>query len=443
MVQVGYLHLLRTNRNFTRLFLARLVSLFGDWVNLLAVLALLRSLGVVSAGSFGVVLILKMLPGVIVAPLAGVFADRYSRRMIMILADLLRAFIVLGLFAVLWFPSVGLVYTLIGLQACLSAFFEPARSAMLPDIVAANELTAANALGAATWSAMLTVGAAVGGLITAYLGWKMALALDVVSYLLSMVFLWSLHEPPFEREAEDESKGWLSLLGIKAVITGLLYVWQRPRVLTLLLVKFVWSMSGPVVLVLTILGENVFRIAAAPMLGVSLLYMARGMGTGLGPVLARSVSRSEPKAMERFITWGFWVVGVFYILIGLANSIWVASVFVLLGHLGGATLWVFSTIRLQQCVPTQVRGRVFAAEMAAFTLAMVVSTWWYGAVYDAGLVSASTLPLMLGGISLVGGSLWLWRGARLGWAEDDDSKLTEDPLLTEQSSSSQRQPEPR
>lgn len=430
-MQVGYLALLRINVNFRRLFLARLVSFFGDWLNLLAVLAMLRSMGVKSAGSFGIVLILKMLPGVLVAPVAGVLADRFSRRWIMMISDLLRAFLVLGLFAVLWWPSVALVYTLIGLQAALSAFFEPARSAILPDIVEPNELTAANALGAATWSAMLTIGAATGGLITAYMGWQMALALDVVSYLVSMMFLWKLVEPPFEKEPLEEGASWLSIFGLKKIAGGLTYVAKHPRALTLMLVKFVWCLSGPFVLLLTILGENVFRIAWAPMLGVSVLYMARGLGTGLGPIVSRAISQSKPKEMERLIAAGFGIAGLFYLMVGLANSIWIAAVLILLAHLGGATVWVFSTIRLQQIVPTQVRGRVFAAEMAAFTLAMVWSTWWYGAVFDNGLLKAKTLPFLFGCISLCGGLWWLWRGVRWGWAEDTPQEASLKPATSE------------
>ena len=139
---VGYVELLTENRNFRRLYLARLVSLFGDWFNLLAALALLRAIGAESAGAFGGVLILKMLPSALLAPVAGVLADRFSRRALMMGADLLRAVIVAGMLSALWFPDPRLVYVLLGLQAAVSVFFEPARSAILPDIVRPEELTA-------------------------------------------------------------------------------------------------------------------------------------------------------------------------------------------------------------------------------------------------------------------------------------------------------------
>lgn len=416
--QVGYIELFQRNINFRRLYSARLVSLFGDWLNLLAILALLRQMGGYSASSFGLVLILKMLPGVVVAPLAGLAADRYSRRWIMILADLIRAIAVAAMLLMMWWPSLVVLYSLVALQAALSAFFEPARRAILPDIVKPEELTAANALGAATWSAMLTVGAAVGGVVTSFLGWQVALLIDIASYLLSIWFLLQLVEPPL-KQAEGES----SRFGLSAIVGGLSYVKVRPRVLTMMLVKFVWSLSGPFVLTLTLLGEHVYAIAGAPMLAVSILYIARGLGTGLGPFLARGLSKSQPAAMERMILIGFLSSGGFYTLLFFQPPLWLACLIVVTAHLGGATIWVFSTVRLQQMVPTYVRGRVFATELALFTLAIVWSTWLYGKVFDLKWLSAPALPLLLGCLSMLGFLWWLWRGTRYGWATELSSNL--------------------
>ena len=104
------------------------------------------------------------------------------------------------------------------------------------------------------------------------------------------------------------------------------------------------------------------------MLGVTFLYVARGVGTGLGPFGARALSRSVPAAMERMIGYGFAMGAGFYLVLPLAPNLAFAALIVALAHLGGATVWVFSSIRLQQVVPTSVRGRVFAFENAAFTI---------------------------------------------------------------------------
>ena len=95
---IGYLALLRTNRNYRWLWLGTLVSFLGDWFNLIALYTLTLQL---SPGggelALGVVIIIKTLPLALASPLAGVLVDRVNRRRAMIGADLLRAVVVLGL----------------------------------------------------------------------------------------------------------------------------------------------------------------------------------------------------------------------------------------------------------------------------------------------------------------------------------------------------------
>ena len=102
MESVGYWELLSKNRHYRHVYLARLVSLFGDWFALLAILALLRSIGAGSAADFAFVLILKNIPALIASPWAGYFADRFSRIRVMVATDLIRAVLV-SLFFLVWF----------------------------------------------------------------------------------------------------------------------------------------------------------------------------------------------------------------------------------------------------------------------------------------------------------------------------------------------------
>ena len=195
----SYGELWRGNANFRKLFMAQAVSLFGDWFNLFALLALLRAVGHESATSFALILVLKSLPVMVVTPIAGVVADRFSRRSILLICDLVRAGLVLSVLLVWWWPSTLFVYTVVAAQTMVSAFFIPARTALLPDLVTAEELTAANAMGAALWSTMMAFGSAFGGLITAWLGWEWAIAIDVVTYLVSGLFVLGIYEPEWER----------------------------------------------------------------------------------------------------------------------------------------------------------------------------------------------------------------------------------------------------
>jgi MFS family permease len=400
--QIGYVDLLRGNADYRRLFFARLASLFGDWFNLLAILALLRAIGADSASAFGGALILKSLPTIAISPYAGLVADRFSRKKIMIASDLLRAAVVLCFFLALIFPSAWFVYALVMAQSALSGFFEPAKTALLPDIVDPRELTSANALGAASWSAMLTVGAAAGGLVTEYLGWQAALGLDALTYLLSAFLLWGVAEPQQEKVPRKEG-GWSQTL------EGFAYMRSRVEIWTLVLCKSGWNIAGGVTLMLTILGEGKFSLGGKAILGVTVLYMARGLGTGIGPILSRALSRSEPAAMDRMIGLGYLCGAFFYLFIPWAGNIWTAGVLILLAHLGGATVWVFSIVRLQQQVPPEVRGRVFAADQAGFTLMFALSTALYGWLADSWGVEPTHLLAVMGGSLLLPAIGWWLR----------------------------------
>jgi predicted MFS family arabinose efflux permease len=407
--------LFRQNRSFTKLYFARLVSLLGDWFNMLAIIALLRDLGEGGAGGIGWLLIFKTLPSLVMTPFAGAAADRYSRRSLMMATDLARALVVLAMFVTLIWPSTTLVYLLVILQSSLSAFFEPARQALLPDIVSPEELTTANAIGAATWSAMLTVGAALGGLFTARFGWQLALVVDALSYLVSMLFLLGLAEPPRPARRAAADAGLAASLGLVDARAGLRYALGRPRILSLMLVKAGWCVAGGITLVLTVLGERVYPLGGKPMLGVALLYSARGLGTAIGPFLGRWWSGNEPAAMERLILPGFLCGAAFYALLSLVESPELAALVVVIAHFGGSLNWVFSTIRLQQLVPSEVRGRVFALEQGLFTTVLSVSTWAYGWLIDHEAFALETAPLLLGLSLTVPSACWLLRGLSLGW----------------------------
>src|ERR1041385_2406640 len=150
----GYIELLRTNRNFRRLWIGRLVSQTGDWFNSVALFTLLLNL--TGAGeAVGLVLIIKLLPSFFVGPVAGVVADRFNRKTIMISADIIRGIVVLGFLLVRSPEQVWLLYVLAGVEIAISTFFDPAKSAAIPGIVTREELISANALSSASWSITL------------------------------------------------------------------------------------------------------------------------------------------------------------------------------------------------------------------------------------------------------------------------------------------------
>src|SRR4026209_2957866 len=162
---VGYIDLLRRNRAFRQLWLGQFGSQMGDWFDTIALYTIILNL-MGSGRDVGLLLVARFVPSFLFGPISGVVADRFSRQRIMIVTDILRALVVLGFLFVRRLDQLWIVYVLTVLQLGLSTFFEPAKTAAIPSIVSDRELLAANAISSVTWSAMLTLGAAIGGVVT-------------------------------------------------------------------------------------------------------------------------------------------------------------------------------------------------------------------------------------------------------------------------------------
>ena len=400
----GYVELLRGNRGFRLLWLGQLVSQMGDWFDTIAVFTIVLNL-TGSGRAVGLVLVARFLPSVVVGPLSGLVADRFSRRSIMIVSDLLRAAVVLGFLLVRRPEQLWLVYVLTVLQLSFSSFFEPAKTAAIPSIVSDRELVAANAVASVTWSAMLTLGAAAGGLVTGWLGTDAAFVLDSLTFLASAMLVAAVHFPKRPRGAKSP----LSIaraLGITDMIEGGRYVRNRPQVLATLLVKPAWGMGGGILTLLAVFGEKIFTVGGSTATGIGVLFAARGIGTGIGPIAARRFAGETRSQMQNAIGISFLIAGVFYIAFGSAQNFVIAVLALMIAHTGGSILWVFSTVLLQQTVEDQFRGRVFAAELALLTLTMAASNYLVGEMLDHFHLSPRIVTAGIGVYFLLPGLTW-------------------------------------
>ncbi len=401
-----YLRLLRTNRDFRLLYIGQTISQLGDWFNAVAVYALLLDL-TGSATAVAMVMIVQYLPAAIVGPIAGVVVDRVDRRRLMIAADVLRGCLILALLLVRRREQVWIVYVVMALVFAAQAFFEPARTATIPNVTSDEELLPANALSSATWSAMLAIGASIGGVVTAVFGRNVAFVINAASFFWSAAFILQTRydSTPTARPAPASVAHWL---GVHDIIEGVRYVRQNAHVAALMCVKAGWGLAGGVLLLLTVFGQRVFPIGGGSAGGIGVLYGARGVGAGIGPIALRWILGSDAKTLRRTIAPAFFTVGLFYMALAGAPSLTVAALCVLGAHVGGSILWVFSTVLLQMEVPDRFRGRVFSAELAMVTLVTSLSSYATAFALDRVGRSPRLLSFALGAMFGVPGLLWLW-----------------------------------
>jgi MFS family permease len=401
---VGYMQLLRSNRGFRFLWFGQVVSQMGDWFDTIAVYTIALTL-TGSSRSVALIMVARFLPSVVISPLSGVIADRFSRRMIMIASDIVRAIVVLGFLFVRRPDQMWLVYVLTVLQLAFSAFFEPAKTAAIPSIVSDRELVPANAIASVTWSVMLTLGAAMGGFVAGSFGTNAAFVLDSLTFVASALLISTVRFP--KRAERPKSKLTIGkALGITDTIEGAHYVRHRPRVLAYLLVKPAWGMGGGILTLLAVFGERIFPVAGKAATGIGVLFTARGIGTAFGPIIARRWTGETRKQMQTAVGIAFLMGGTFYIAFGVSRSFVWALVFLALAHMGGSILWVFSTVLLQKTVADNFRGRVFAAEMALVTLTMATSNYVVGELMDRFGISPRWVTAGVGIFFLMPGIAW-------------------------------------
>jgi predicted MFS family arabinose efflux permease len=422
----GYVELLAGNQDYRRLLIGQVISQTGDWFNSVALFTLLLTL-TGSGEAVTLVLILKLLPTFFVGPLAGVVADRYDRKRIMIAADILRGIVVLGFLLVQTPNLVWLVYLLTTTEVVLSAFFEPAKSASIPNIVPGSALVSANALSSATWSVTLAVGAALGGVVTGAFGRNTAFVVDSISFFVSAVFISRVRFPvgrpsPRGKPSGAESRDLFKMLGVTDIVEGARYLRSNPPVIGLLLVKTGWGLAGGILLLLTVYGKQVFPIGREGSTSIGLLYAARGAGAVIGPMIAQAVVGMSSRAMRHAIGISFFISAVFYLLIAHAQSLWVALLLVVGAHAGGSIQWTFSTALLQITVPDMYRGRVFALDMALLTLSMSLSTYMTGWGLDRAGMNVRAMTTVLGAVFIAPGIAWF---IHLRWLKPRHEEGTE------------------
>ncbi|GMV23195.1 MAG: hypothetical protein AMXMBFR57_31440 [Acidimicrobiia bacterium] len=390
--------LVRTNRNFRFLWFGQIVSQLGDWFNTVAVFSLLFEL-TGSATSVALMMVLQILPVAIVGPAAGVVVDRFNRRTIMIAADVVRGCAVLGLLLVTSADRVWLAYLVTAIMVSATGFFEPSRSATVPTIVGRERLVAANAISTGTWSAMLAIGASLGGLVAATLGRDAAFLINALSFLLSAGFLWQLRVP--DRPVEGRAAA-----GLAGIREGLAYMRAHADVARIAFVKGGWALVGGALLLLTVFGDRVFRIGNSADAGIGVLYGARGVGAALGSLVV-SLLAARQQNLVRLIAPAYFIAGAGYASLAIVPNIWMAALAVVAAHVFGSILWVSSNVLLQMHVPDQFRGRVFAAEL--FALAVVQSSVSYltATALDVWHVSPFVLAAIVGFSLWIPGGYWL------------------------------------
>ncbi len=392
---------------FRRLFAASTVSSFGDWVGIIAVTSLVSRVSAAPELAVGGALLARVLPGFLLAPLAGVVADKFERRKLMFTCDLLRALLT-GLLPLA--HTVWPLYLLFFLLEFLSLVWSAAKDSAIPATVPREELLPANQLSLlAAYAPMPLAGvvfallARVAALLSAleplhYLQTSqeaVALYVDAGTFLFSAWMVSGLgrlgrkeREVPRELRSPFGPLGQLfTLLARDGLLRGL-YLGMGSAFLA----------GGAVASLGVVFVVKALRAGAA---GWGLLVTSVGAGLAAGMALARAVSARLGR--RRVFSGSLVVAGAALALVGISSDLLGALVLSFVLGFAAGVAWVTGYTLMQEAVPDEFRGRAFGAAYALVRAALLLSL--AGAPLMAGLIGDHRLK--------VGGEVLDLSGARL------------------------------
>jgi dTMP kinase len=351
-------------RPFNRLWRALSVSSFGDWLGLLASTALAQQLAGddYAKANFAIagVFIVRLIPAVLLGPLAGVLADRFDRRKLMVVTDLMRFSLYLSI------PIVGnyfWLYTATLLAETVTLFWSPAKEATVPNLVPRNKLESANqvqllaAYGTAPLAAIVfSLLALFNSALSGILNWEDSTAADIALYFNAFTFLYAayivytLREIP-SRSASSENESSV----LQSLFTGWRFVGESPIVRGLIIGMIgAFIAAGAVIGLARTFVDDLKAGEAAYGILFGSVFAGLALGITLGPKALAQFSR------RRIFGASLTVAGSFLILLSLIQNLVLAILITLiLGFFSGIS-WVTGFTMLGLEVDDQLRGRIFA-----------------------------------------------------------------------------------
>lgn len=377
--EVGYFELLKSNKKFRTFWFAAVISMMGEWFNTIALFTLILKYSG-SEAMLGLLFTIRMLGFAVLQPITGLLSDRWSRKWIMVVSNLLQVGLALCFLLVDGPEDMWWLIGLSGVMMVLHGAYMTAERAALPNIVSKDELATANALDAATWSTALATGAFLGGLVVSEYGVNVAFIIDSLTFLLGALILLPLRVP---QNVSNDMKGPILSTAFANIKAGFSRLISEPRLKRIVFAKTTWNLAGgglaAVFLVLAGSRMSPGEMAA----GIGLFFMARGIGTGIGPIIARKylVDKNKWPALVGILVS---VSGFFYLLIGITlfENLYLTIGLVIIAHAASGANWVLSTILTQQWVEDEVRGRVFSIDMLLMSISFSLSTFTAGWLLD-------------------------------------------------------------
>jgi MFS family permease len=399
------------NRSFRALWIGQFVSILGDRLHYLALLALIverahdplnpaPELALVPAASF--------LPTILFGPMAGALVDSWSLRRVLVASDFIRGCIVLLLIPAAVWGGLPAALTAVFLLFAVNTFFLPARSAVVPEIVPGRDLVRANSLATLAGVAATIVGSALGGILVERVGWRWGFAIDAATYFVSVAFLAAVRpEPRAAKPAPPRRGETYRALGRDVAEGARIAVSHRAVLGSLLALTSLWVAGGALHVAGTVL---VVRRTEGFVSGMGGILALLGFGMVAGTLLLAARGSRWPK--RPLVSAGLAGTGAMIALFALVPVPVASAIAALAAGFCTALLLVTTESVVQSSVGREARGRVFALRDFITRFAVLGAAGALGLALGRGWIAPVGTVAAAGGMLVVAGA-WGF----LGWRE--------------------------
>mgnify|MGYP000555883975 FL=1 len=374
------------NRNFAFMWFGHLISHAGDAVFMIALPWLMLDI----TGSKSLTSLVSMsayLPAVLFGLFAGVVVDRYNRKWIMIYSDILRALLVavIPLSLIYGFISPLLIGAITFSLSTFSAFFYPARDSLIPHIVTAEELPAANSAISVSGQMSHLLGPLFAGIGISIFGLRHLFTADAISFLFSILLISLIVGPARKLTIEKHPPKW------QGIVEGLTYVNSHKGLRILLILTFVNNIfiMGPAIIGLPVFVREVLTSDFGVLAKLE-VAMAAGMIVG-SFVFWKAEKNISPISILLF---GIVMDGITYTLLFFADTSFIAILVLIIHGIGIPLITVSRTTIIQAVVPDEFRGRLFSMIYMAVMGTTAISVGLTGFILE--FIGADSLFLLIG-----------------------------------------------
>ncbi|MFH1877605.1 MAG: MFS transporter [Candidatus Omnitrophota bacterium] len=393
-------------KDFFSLWMGQIISEFGDRLNQMALIALVYSKNPGSVMALANLLFFIVIPVFLIGPVAGVYVDRWDRKRVMIISDIVRGILIVIVPVFVYFDMMIPVYAVVFLMFSATRFFLPSKMAFIPDIVPAETLFIANSLANTTRMIATVLGFAVAGFIVKWVGYMWGFYLDGVSFFVSALLIAFITPREKLKNVKEEIHMTKEIIERslrknlwEEILEGFGYMFKKDKMKLVTSTFFVlMAGTGSIFCIIIVFIQETFGSVTED-LGIFGVFLASGLF--LGTILFGKYGQKFSKIRTIFVGFILSGIGICLFAVYAAKNpvLLIGGVLIMIVGAAAAPMMTCANTLIHTLIPDEVRGRIFSSMEAVVHVAFLV--FMFLTAFIAKFISNFAILISCGSIFIV------------------------------------------